>query len=58
MKHITVDVSYNVYTCDENGKTAKYVGNYPCMCVVREVADYIMKKYGVQCRYLKRIEEI
>ena len=57
-KDFNIEVSYNVYTTDKHGKTKRYVGNYPCMCVVKEVADYIFKNYGVECSYLKRIEEI
>ena len=59
MEHqdFTISVSYNVYTCDEHGKTLRHVGNYPCMCVVKEVAKYLRDKHGVECSYLKRIEE-
>jgi len=55
-RDFTVDIRYNVYTCDENGKTDRYVGNYPCMCVVKEVAKYLMENYGVKSSFLKVID--
>lgn len=55
-KDFTIDISYNVYTCDENGKTLRYVGNYPCMCVVKEVGKYLMEKYEVKSNYLKVVD--
>ena len=59
MEHqdFSISVSYHVYTCDEHGKILRHVGNYPCMCVVKEVAQYLNDNYGVTTKYLKRIEE-
>ena len=52
-----IEVTYFVYTQDENGNKLRLVGLYPCKCVAQDVVEYLEKQLLVKSSAYRKITE-